>query len=223
MTTAAGETKDGTAYYGYLFTKAKPIPLATPVLDALLRAIALHIQNEIGDKNEKHLTPAKLAAFYKTAGHDWDSFFVEMPHLAISTVYSGLGCQHWLLPSDDDFAPPSIPALTLKGFVQWQTIQTLLGPQTQVPVLQFAAAHWALKHPDTGEPLPVDLPKEAFPSEADPDTDHWHQECARRARLKATEGDPPEPPKEPPKPDFTDRKVPYSHVRGHGGRWEDVP
>jgi hypothetical protein len=27
---------------------------------------------ELGDKTDTHLTPAKLAAFYKTAGHDWD-------------------------------------------------------------------------------------------------------------------------------------------------------
>ncbi|KAL2023499.1 hypothetical protein VTK56DRAFT_2495 [Thermocarpiscus australiensis] len=213
MATSADEAKDGKAFYGYLFSKAKPIPVPTPVLDALLRAIALHIANEIGDRTEQHLTPAKLAAFYKSAGHDFDSFFVEMPHAAISTVYQGLGCQHMLLPSGDDFAAPCIPALTVKGFVRWQAIQTLLGPQTQVPVLQFVVANWALKHPDTGTPLPVDLPSEAFPSETDPDTDRWHQECADRARSEATEAEPTKPPREEPKPEFTDRKVPYAHVR----------
>jgi hypothetical protein len=72
MATTSGETKDGKAFYGYLFTKAKPIPAPTPVFDALLRAIALHVTNELGDKTDAHLTPGKLAAFYKTAGHDWD-------------------------------------------------------------------------------------------------------------------------------------------------------
>jgi hypothetical protein len=43
MATSSGDAKDGTAFYGYLFAKAKPIPTPTPVLDALLRAIALHI------------------------------------------------------------------------------------------------------------------------------------------------------------------------------------
>lgn len=94
MATPSGEAKDGKAFYGYLFAKAKPIPAPTPVLDALLRAIALHIVRrsseyqqrrpsgpyadhalqvkEIGDRTDTHLTPAKLAAFYKSAGHDWD-------------------------------------------------------------------------------------------------------------------------------------------------------
>ncbi|KAK4251188.1 hypothetical protein C7999DRAFT_10990 [Corynascus novoguineensis] len=213
MVTTTGEAKDGKAFYGYLFTKAKPIPAPTPVFDALLRAIAQHIANELGDKADAHLSPAKLAAFYKTAGHDWDSFFVDMPHTGISTVYQGLGCQHSLLPGDDDFAAPSIPALTIKGFVRWQTIQTLLGPQTQVPVLQFAAANWALKHPDTGTPFPAELPKEAFPSDADADTDRWYQECAQKARSKADAEGEAETPKETHQPEFADRKVPYTHVR----------
>lgn len=93
MATSAGDAKDGKAFYGYLFAKSKPIPAPTPVFDALLRAIALHIvrrspgqeqdysddmltralqANEIGDKSEEHLTPAKLAAFYKSAGHEFD-------------------------------------------------------------------------------------------------------------------------------------------------------
>ena len=135
-----------------------------------------------------------------------------MPHPSISIVYQGLGCQHSLLPNGDDYAAPSIPALTVKGFVRWQAIQTLLGPQTQVPVLQFIAANWDLKHPDTGTPLPSDLPSEAFPSETDPDTDRWHQECANQARMKAAEAEPDEPPTVP-NPEFTDRKVPYSRVR----------
>ena len=37
------DAKGGTAFYGYLYDKQKPIPNPTPVLDALLRAIAQHI------------------------------------------------------------------------------------------------------------------------------------------------------------------------------------
>lgn len=43
MATPAAETKDGKAFYGYLFSKGKPIPTPAPVLDALLKAIAQHI------------------------------------------------------------------------------------------------------------------------------------------------------------------------------------
>ncbi|AEO53236.1 hypothetical protein MYCTH_2294300 [Thermothelomyces thermophilus ATCC 42464] len=213
MAATSSEAKDGKSFYGFLFAKAKPIPVPTPIFDALLRAIAQHIASELGDKTDAHLTPAKLAAFYKTAGHDWDSFFVDMPHAGISTVYQGLGCQHSLLPGDDDFAAPSIPALTTKGFVRWQAIQTLLEPQIQVPVLQYAAANWALKHPDTGTPLPADLPQEAFPADVDSDTDRWYQECAQRARSKLAAEEEAEAPKETAQPEFAERKVPYTHVR----------
>jgi len=110
------------------------------------------------------------------------------------------------------FAPPSIPALTAKGFVQWQTIQILLEPQTQVPVLQYAVANWGLKHPDTGVLFPADLPKDAFPSETDPDTERWHQECQERS-LKASEEARTETPRWEARPDFADFKSHWSHIR----------
>jgi hypothetical protein len=40
---AKKETKDGKAFYGYLYEKQKPFPAPKPLLDALLRAVALHI------------------------------------------------------------------------------------------------------------------------------------------------------------------------------------
>lgn len=46
MSAQQGDTKaakDGNAFYGYLYDKQKPVPAPTPILDALLRAIALHI------------------------------------------------------------------------------------------------------------------------------------------------------------------------------------
>ncbi len=51
MATPSGDAKDGKAYYGYLFAKAKPIPTPTPVLDALLRAVAQHIVRRIPDNH----------------------------------------------------------------------------------------------------------------------------------------------------------------------------
>ena len=43
MAASASEGNGGKAFYGYLFVKSKPIPRPTPVLDALLRAIASYI------------------------------------------------------------------------------------------------------------------------------------------------------------------------------------
>ncbi|KAL2125293.1 hypothetical protein VTJ04DRAFT_1658 [Mycothermus thermophilus] len=212
MATPSNDNKDTKSTYGYLFTKATPFPAPTPVLDALLRAIADYISQNVGDTGEPYLTPSKLAAFYKGGGYDWDSFFVEMPHPAISTIYQGLGCQHLLLPSGDDFAPPTIPALTTKGFVRWQTIQTLLEPAVQVPVLQHTVANAALKDPDTGVPFPIDLPKESFPSQPDDDTNRWYEEMAERARRKADEEAAAEASKERSKTESSQRKPDYSHV-----------
>ncbi|KAK3329312.1 hypothetical protein B0H66DRAFT_18755 [Apodospora peruviana] len=234
----AKDTPDAKAFYGYLFDDHKPIPQPTSVLDALLRAVALHIVriahirtdehggcalrriivattrltkswqiNEIGDKKVKFLTPAKLATFYKTAGHDFDSLFVEMPPQSISYIYQVQGCQHYCLPGEDDYAAPLIPALTEKGFARWQSIQILLEPQLHVPVLQYAVRNWALKHPENGTPFPADLPASALPTETDMECDKWHQGCAVKLREEAT-------PREEPRATFPDRKVPaFSHVR----------
>jgi hypothetical protein len=91
MGSPAAEAKPSSAVqYAYMFKKNKGL---TDQFDALLRAIAKHIVNpfpspsahahvanplpapqihEIGDKHEKHLTPTKLAAFYKAVGGDYD-------------------------------------------------------------------------------------------------------------------------------------------------------
>jgi hypothetical protein len=91
---------DGKAYYGYLFeTDKKP----TKVLDALLRGIANYIvcilersgtcanthnlQGEnIGNKEEKSLTPAKLASFYKAVGGNYDC---ASPHTYLTSLSQG--------------------------------------------------------------------------------------------------------------------------------------
>jgi hypothetical protein len=52
----------------------------TVQLDALLRAIAKHILLEVGDKHVRHLTPKKLAAFYKAVGGDYDCRLPDFTH-----------------------------------------------------------------------------------------------------------------------------------------------
>jgi hypothetical protein len=54
MAAPAGDVKDGKAFYGYLFTKAQPFPAPTPVLEALLKAIALHIVRYVSWKPGHH-------------------------------------------------------------------------------------------------------------------------------------------------------------------------
>ncbi|KAK3953185.1 hypothetical protein QBC32DRAFT_313263 [Pseudoneurospora amorphoporcata] len=215
-----GQTKE--IFYGYMYDDPKPdeipIPKPKPLLDALLRALALHIINDIGDKDEKHLAPAKMAAFYKLAGHDYDRLFVNMPPQSISFIYQVQGCQHMLLPTEDDFAAPSIPALTVKGFARWQAIQILLEPQVHVPIIQFAVKNWALKHPEYGSVFPDDLPATVFPADTDQDTDRWHQSCATKLRAEATTREEAKEEREAPSVDpkadaFPDEKVPFSHVR----------
>ncbi|KAI0169360.1 hypothetical protein GGR52DRAFT_518220 [Hypoxylon sp. FL1284] len=194
-------------YYGYLFDKDK---LPTPILNALLRAIGHYISANIPDVNVSELTPKKLAAFYQAVGGDYDSLFITCPHKSISYIWQALGVQHTLQPTDNPFEAPCIPALTLQGWVRWETIQLLLEPQEHVPFIQFAVRNWALVHPDTGNPFPVDLPREAFPADCDPEIDAWHKECARKLRDEAT-------PKEeyPPRRDSSEPRVhtTYTHVR----------
>ncbi|KAK7983744.1 hypothetical protein PG989_011146 [Apiospora arundinis] len=178
----------------------------TDLLDALLRAIAKHIIAEIGDKKIRILDKTKLAAFYKVVGGDYDSLFVDAPDKSISYIWTALGVQHMLYPGSNDFAAPSVPVLTPKGFVRWESLQILLGPEEHVPFMQYAVRNWGLKHPDTGIPFPTDLPKEAFPSESDPWIDKWHQGCAEKLRYEAAVPPAPQPPQDP--------RVHFTHVRG---------
>ncbi|KAI1475648.1 hypothetical protein F4774DRAFT_396304 [Daldinia eschscholtzii] len=197
---------DPKEYYGYLFDGKSP----TPILDALLRAIGQYISTNIGDTNVHELNPIKLAAFYRAVGGDYDQLFLHCPFKSISYIWQALGVQHTLQPTDDPFEEPSVPALTLKGFVRWEAIQILLEPQEHVPFMQFAVRNWALVHPDTGKPFPPDLPAEAFPAECDPETDAWHKECARRLREEATPKD-----EHPPRRRESEPRIhtAFTHVR----------
>ncbi|KAF5123894.1 hypothetical protein E5D57_011813 [Metarhizium anisopliae] len=201
---------DSAVQYAYMFEKDKG---PTKQLDALLRAIARHVMLEIGEKADNHLTPSKLAAFYKAVGGDYDSLFVDTPHSTISYVWQITGCQHSLQPTRNDFDPPSIPALTYRGFSRWESLEILLGPEEHVPFLQYAVKEWNLKHPETGADFPVDLPWTCFPEKPDQDIDRWHKSCADKLWTAASndDGATPRPPpanEQPPPPKFT-----YAHFQ----------
>ncbi|KAK7416335.1 hypothetical protein QQX98_005280 [Neonectria punicea] len=225
--------------YHYMYEKDKS---PSKLLDALLRAIGRHVICDIGDKEVGQLTPKKLAAFYKAVGGDYDSLFVAMPHESISYIWQVTGCQHTLQPTADDFAPPSIPALTPRGFSRWESLEILLGPEEHVPFLQYAVKNWNLKHPETLQEFPPDLPKAVFPEGPDDEVDRWHKSCADKLRKEASKereaaaaGAVPDPDHVEPKfayvrkpfqtrqrpvdPTYFERPVSYNHVPGprHAG------
>lgn len=135
--------------------------------------------------------------------------FVNAPHESISYIWQVFGCRHSLEPTDNDFEAPSIPALTLAGFVRWESIQVLLAPDEHVPFILAAVESWDLKNPGTGEPFPKDLTASSFPSEPDEEITAWHEACGDKLRQEAT-------PRESPRPAFpsaADRvNAAFSHV-----------
>ncbi|ROV96349.1 hypothetical protein VPNG_09052 [Cytospora leucostoma] len=159
------------------------------------------ITEEIGDKQDQTLNPTKLAAFYRAVGGDYDRLFINAPHESISYIWQVFGCQHTLQPTENDFEAPNVPALTLRGFVRWESIQVLLNPEEHVPFIKDAVKNWHLRDPDTGEPFPEDIPDEAFPTEPDPDISAWHAACGDKLRQEAT---PQESPKDTPKDTYKD-------------------
>lgn len=142
------------------------------------------------------------------------ALFIDVPHSSISWIYASIGCQHTLQPTSDVFKPPSIPTLTTHGFVRWQSIEILLGPEEHVPFIQYAIQNFPIKNPETGAPFPQPLPKEAFPLTTDVEIEQWHSNCAIRLKQQATpdlSDDIGSRPHLPPRPNVEHS---FSHVRG---------
>ena len=139
----------------------------------------------IGSGRDDSLVPTKLAAFYRSVGGNYDPLFLESPSNSLSFIYQCLGCAHSLQPTSDDFAPPSIPALTARGFVRWQTIQLLLGPEEHVPYLQEALRKYDIVDPRSGKSFSKVLPAEAFPEKPDEAMVRWHDTAFDRLKSEA--------------------------------------
>ncbi|KAF2875979.1 hypothetical protein BDV95DRAFT_484411, partial [Massariosphaeria phaeospora] len=178
--------KEACQYWGYLIKDDK---CGTAQLDRLLRGIARVISKQSGPGDSPDLTPSQIANFYRSVGGDYDVLFLETPPASISFIYRSLGAFHSLqpAPNDDGYSTPTIPALKPRGFVTWQTIQILLGPEEHVPFLQKAVAQFDVLDPETNTLFPKILPKECFPEKPDDAMEEWYQGVAERLRKDAEE------------------------------------
>lgn len=72
---------------------------------------------------------------------------------------------------------------------------------------------FGLKHPETGEPFPIDLPAEALPKSADAEIVQWHSLCAEKLRQQATPDELDDPSARPPLPPRPHLRTGQSHLR----------
>lgn len=80
-----------------------------------------------------------------------------------------------------------MPALKKQGFVTWQTIQLLLGPDMHVPVLQNAVKQFDVVDPETGNVFPKVLPASCLPTKPDDAMEAWYDTVAQRLQREAEE------------------------------------
>ncbi|KAI9925766.1 hypothetical protein ASPWEDRAFT_42439 [Aspergillus wentii DTO 134E9] len=162
-------------YWGRLINPDKS---PAPLLEQLCLEIA-RLMISFDGCGTIDLTPERLATFYKKVGGNYDTLFLETKPGALSFIYQSLGCFHSLQPSTNAFEPPSIPALLPSGFVRWQTIQLLMDPDEHCQYLQNAVELWNIESPIGGY-FPKMIPRDAFPSEPDPEMVEWHEGVSRR-------------------------------------------
>ncbi|KAF1978947.1 hypothetical protein BU23DRAFT_498004 [Bimuria novae-zelandiae CBS 107.79] len=189
---AQKEAKD---YWGYLI---KPDKCGTELFDRLLKGIADVISKTFEPSDSPDLTPSQIAAFYRAVGGNYDVLFIETPSSSLSFIYRSLGAYHSLqpAPNDDGYSAPTLPALKRQGYVTWQTIQLLLGPEDHVPFLQNAVKKFDVRDPETGDIFPKVLPKECLPDKPDDAMEAWYETVAQRLKRDA-EQDSVEPEKVP--------------------------
>lgn len=120
---------------------------------------------------------------------NYDQLFLDTPGASIAFIYKSLGCLHSLqpLPNSATFTDPTIPALKTEGWIMWQTIQVLLGPDEHSKFLTEAVRRWDVKDPDSGEVLPKILPRSCFPAMPDKHMVAWYEGVSERLRTEAEE------------------------------------
>lgn len=135
------------------------------------------------------LTPNKLASFYRDLNGNYDQLFLGTPPASVAFIYKSLGCLHSLqpLPKSTAFNEPIVPALKKEGWIMWQTIQLLLGPEEHSSFLIRAVEKWDVKDPSTGDVFPKLLPRQCFPLEPDKHMVAWYEGVSERLRQEAEE------------------------------------
>lgn len=113
--------------------------------------------------------------------------FTETPPSSIAFIYRSLGAFHSLQPAttDDGYSAPATPALKKQGFVTWQTIQLLLGPQEHVPFIQKSVEQFDVIDPETNQVFLKMLPSKCFPDKPDEAMEEWYEGVAARLRREA--------------------------------------
>ena len=185
------EAHEAWQYWGYLF---KPDKTGTDKLKGLLSGLK-NVMNEHSDSSDPDLTPKQLAQFYRELHGNYDQLFLETPSESIAFIYKSLGCLHSLQPEEPKegtaqstaFADPTVPALKTEGWIMWQTIQLLLGPEEHSGFLMEAVQKWDVKDPTTGEMFPKTLPRRCFPEQPDKHMVAWYEGVSERLRREAVE------------------------------------
>ncbi|KAJ5109452.1 hypothetical protein N7456_006127 [Penicillium angulare] len=159
-------------------TLINPDKSPAPLLEQLCLGIA-QLMPSFDSSGTTDLTPERIATFYRKVGGNYDPLFLGTKSQALSFIYQSLGCFHSLQPSTNPYEPPSVPSLLPNGFVRWQTIQILMDPDEHWRYLQNAVELWDITDAK-GEPFPKEIPRDAFPSEPDPEMLQWHEGVSRR-------------------------------------------
>nr|POE68805.1 hypothetical protein CFP56_66819 [Quercus suber] len=182
------EQREALEFWGYLFKQDKT---GTDKLKSLLRGLKDVVNTEYDPSDSPDLTPAQLAHFYRDLHGNYDQLFLGTPHESIAFIYKSLGCMHSLQPQayhhSKAFTDPTVPALKTEGWIMWQTIQLLLGPDEHAGFLREAVQKWDVKDPDTGMIFPKILPRASFPSDPDKHMVAWYEGVSERLRREAEE------------------------------------